>query len=416
VLCDTCRDLLIRPDEDPDTDVENTYRSHEILKATKRGCPICMRLHPMLLSNTGSATVTTKTSFVAILMTLLGSMACDDVVPIAKERGLRFDNHAASVFYYLRPSARIDGQLMMHTERFHPSHPYLVPVAESIAPYSGNDSRLTTIKAWLDTCDQEHTYCKALSARDSITTLPTRVIHVPVAQRPTLILVDQIQGKSSLRYATLSHRWRNEANMPKLMRNNLNALRQGTVIETLPKVFTDSMEMCRRLNIQYLWIDALCIIQDDAADCEKEIANMGEIYANADINFGATGAVDDHERGLFYESEVEAMLPFHLPVHRKGLQVDYLAYNAKANFGISTSTLLSRGWVSLSTCGLHASSTLTSCCWFYRYSKNECSVEDQSTLAICCHGNAAPSSPTRYFPEAFLLLEDFSLPGAGTNH
>jgi hypothetical protein len=344
-LCGTCRDLLIQPDENPDTDIEQVYHTHGILTAKEHGCPICVRLYPLLLSEIWTTAVIMKTSFVGVLMTLLGSMACDDVTPVVKERGLRFEMYTGSIFYYLRPSTRINDQFVMQTERFHPSHPYLVPIAKSIAPYSGSDSRLTTMKSWLDTCNQEHSHCQASSIRHGISALPARAIHVPPTQRPALISVQEISGESSLRYATLSHRWRDQASMPKLMRNNVHALQKGVIIEALPKIFIDSMEMCRRLGIQYLWIDALCIIQDDVADCEKEIANMGEIYANAYINFGATGAVDQEERGLFYESKPEAMLPFHLPVHRKGQETDYLAYNTKATFGISTSTLLSRGWV-----------------------------------------------------------------------
>jgi hypothetical protein len=204
-LCGTCRDLLIQPDENPDTDIEQVYHTHGILTAKEHGCPICVRLYPLLLSEIWTTAVIMKTSFVGVLMTLLGSMACDDVTPVVKERGLRFEMYTGSIFYYLRPSTRINDQFVMQTERFHPSHPYLVPIAKSIAPYSGSDSRLTTMKSWLDTCNQEHSHCQASSIRHGISALPARAIHVPPTQRPALISVQEISGESSLRYATLSH-------------------------------------------------------------------------------------------------------------------------------------------------------------------------------------------------------------------
>jgi len=59
-------------------------------------------------------------------------------------------------------------------------------------------------------------------------------------------------------------------------------------------VSQDTMKFARRLGIQYLWIDALCIIQegDNGDDWEREALLMDKVYCNAYCNISATWSVD----------------------------------------------------------------------------------------------------------------------------
>ena len=57
---------------------------------------------------------------------------------------------------------------------------------------------------------------------------------------------------------------------------------------SFPKTITDAMIVACWLDIPYLWVDALCIQQDDYADKAKIIANMGAIYSNADLTIVAS--------------------------------------------------------------------------------------------------------------------------------
>jgi hypothetical protein len=52
---------------------------------------------------------------------------------------------------------------------------------------------------------------------------------------------------------------------------------------SLPQTFKDAIHICRKLGIYRLWIDALCIIQDDLKDWEIESAKMASIYAGASL-------------------------------------------------------------------------------------------------------------------------------------
>lgn len=47
--------------------------------------------------------------------------------------------------------------------------------------------------------------------------------------------------------------------------------------------------MTRRLGVRYIWIDSLCICQDDKQDWERESARMDSIYSNLYLTIAATG-------------------------------------------------------------------------------------------------------------------------------
>ena len=63
------------------------------------------------------------------------------------------------------------------------------------------------------------------------------------------------------------------------------------------------------LNIQYIWIDSLCIIQDDDEDWEKEAAVMGFVYANAYLTISASSSTDDAS-GCFPTDEARKAISF----------------------------------------------------------------------------------------------------------
>jgi hypothetical protein len=359
-LCDTCRNLLIRPHTDIDSEARETYNIEEVRNAAQRGCPICVRLHWSLTAPGQPADTKPKRYFDGILSTvMIVPVSCGSIAPGVKERVISFGNNFRS-YFFLGPAMQVDNQLLMLKERSHPIDPYNVPVAESVPSYSGSDTCLARIRSWLEDCDRNHVRCKESASRKSAKGLPARLIDVGSSTKASLIPLDLILDKSSVRYATLSHRWGDKATMPMLMKSNFHEFQQAINLDELPKIFSDAVVMCRHLGLRFLWIDALCLVQDDAGDCEREIANMGEIYTNAHVNFGAIGAAVCPERGLFYESRAEATLPFHVPVHRGGVEMDYLAYASWATNGIGRSVLMSRGWVSTLSCNGYVKKTLIS--------------------------------------------------------
>jgi hypothetical protein len=148
------------------------------------------------------------------------------------------------------------------------------------------------IGAWLREC-KEHKRCSALH-EDSI--LPTRVIEVsPLGRRYARV----VETKNLLGlYATLSYCWGN-ADFPTLTSSNYAQLTEGLDEETLPPTIRDAFATTRASSIPYLWIDALCIIQDSEMDKAKEIARMKEIYASSALTIVAAAA-ESVSKGFLY--------------------------------------------------------------------------------------------------------------------
>jgi hypothetical protein len=82
---------------------------------------------------------------------------------------------------------------------------------------------------------------------------------------------------------------------------NLNALKKNVQWQSLPKTFQDAMIVSRRLGIRYVWIDSLCIIQDDLSDWAREAARMASVYSYSYLTIAATKAANC-EQGLFATS------------------------------------------------------------------------------------------------------------------
>ena len=58
----------------------------------------------------------------------------------------------------------------------------------------------------------------------------------------------------------------------------------------MPSTFQDAIEVTRRLGVRYIWIDALCIVQDDRQDWERESGKMANVYHNSFVTLAATSA------------------------------------------------------------------------------------------------------------------------------
>src|SRR5262249_4344967 len=101
------------------------------------------------------------------------------------------------------------------------------------------------------------------------------------------------------RYATLSHCW-GSAQFLQLTRSNLQSFQKGIKLEDLSKIFQDAVAATRMLGVRYLWIDSLCICQDqgDRSDWLTEAGLMAKVYSHSLCNLMATGTPAD-AGGLF---------------------------------------------------------------------------------------------------------------------
>ena len=153
-----------------------------------------------------------------------------------------------------------------------------------------NDS-IDRAAGWLQKCWHKHSDCKLAASP-----LPTRVIDVGGrngVENPYLY-ISKAEKKS---YVALSHCWCNHEAASKTITTTLATLErriESIPLHDLPQTFQDAITITRRLGIQYLWIDSLCIIQDSHYDWEAEAANMGRIYQGSIFTLSALEARDSH--------------------------------------------------------------------------------------------------------------------------
>jgi hypothetical protein len=145
----------------------------------------------------------------------------------------------------------------------------------------------------------EGTWSKGSSGLDS-SDLPGS--EYPRERKETSRIVDRadVQGP----YLALSYMWGTHPYKGYITTNaNLLARRRNIVEHELPKTFRHALHAARILKVRYLWIDAVCIIQEDEQkkDWLQESEKMGSIYANALMTLFAAGAKHSEE-GMFNES------------------------------------------------------------------------------------------------------------------
>jgi hypothetical protein len=100
-----------------------------------------------------------------------------------------------------------------------------------------------------------------------------------------------------VRYMTLSYRWGSLTSL-RLRKDNIDLLQEGLHISRLPRTFRDAILVTRRFSIQYLWIDALCIIQDSDSDWKREAPTMRYVYSHSACNIAASAAINQ-DSGFF---------------------------------------------------------------------------------------------------------------------
>ncbi|TVY14321.1 hypothetical protein LARI1_G007901 [Lachnellula arida] len=158
-----------------------------------------------------------------------------------------------------------------------------------LAPSTLSPENISLVQSWMKDCETNHVDCRG---GDCDVNLPTRVIDVST----TIPLLIESAGKTG-RYATLTYCWGISDDNPytdQYMTNleTLDSRMRGMSPDEMPQTFQDAVTATKTLGLQYLWIDALCIIQDDQKDKEKEIPQMTSIYTNATITFSAIQAAN----------------------------------------------------------------------------------------------------------------------------
>lgn len=158
----------------------------------------------------------------------------------------------------------------------------------------------------LETCEESHGH----DLFDH-TYIPERLIDVR-PQMPRLKLREEHirpDCNSILRYAALSYCWGSGENQAKTTVATLSSRQAGITETDLPPVIREAIQVTRSLGIPYLWVDAVCILQDDPSDWERQCTEMHKVYGTAYVTLCAANSRSCDE-GLLRQSGRIIRIPF----------------------------------------------------------------------------------------------------------
>jgi len=175
----------------------------------------------------------------------------------------------------------------------------VIKPATHISTDSQSDDAYNNIEMWITECIETHQICPS---NESVS-LPKRLVDISDGQSPKLY---ENIGESG-RYTALSHRW--GMSLIKTTLTNYGSRRQGIKWTELPKIFQDAISITRRLGLKYIWIDSLCIVQDDNRDWQEQSAQMASIYAGSFITISATSSDSSDSPCLSLKTRSEKPIP-----------------------------------------------------------------------------------------------------------
>lgn len=154
---------------------------------------------------------------------------------------------------------------------------------------------LPLCRHWLQICEQSHTECAV--SRDQQP--PTRLLELQEDGGVHLRLTSELPDSKGMKYVTLSHCW-GKLSFTRLGKDTFSSFEQQVPSSALTKTFQDAISITRYLGLQYIWIDSLCIVQDDPDDWAKESSLMSNVYGGSYLNIAASGATDGSV-GCFFD-------------------------------------------------------------------------------------------------------------------
>jgi len=161
------------------------------------------------------------------------------------------------------------------------------------APFHGiqvNPERISTtaLQKWRSLCEEDH---------------PEIVDRVIAQKQHGLRLIDVheyrvVKIDGPCRYVCLSYVW-GQINQPQYTSETKAAFQAPYGLKSelirLPRTIKDAIEVTKQLGIDYIWIDAICIEQDNEDDKAAIIADMGAIYSNSILTIVASTNSDPSE-------------------------------------------------------------------------------------------------------------------------
>ncbi|KAJ1323720.1 HET domain-containing protein [Microdochium nivale] len=201
---------------------------------------------------------------------------------------------------------------------------------------TGSKEAMQILRRWLSECINEHPDCGG----DQQNILPKRVLEIldHNSAETRLLVTNEAQVD---RYACLSHRWCTETNQVALKRRDLNLFQQRIPQNRLYPLLRDAIRAAGELGLRYIWIDCMCIVQDDEDDWNREAVKMASIYERAHITLAGASS-EDGQDGLFRRCTTYTSVEV---INAHATQDSPVVEMRLPLYSQDQPSLLSRGWV-----------------------------------------------------------------------
>ncbi|KAI0169800.1 HET-domain-containing protein [Hypoxylon sp. FL1284] len=158
-----------------------------------------------------------------------------------------------------------------------------IPVLPDI-DLPNSENSFNYLKTCLQTCVDTHDECR----QDASSPPPRRLLRLGPLGDSSVRLYETPAGFREP-YVALSYCWGRSATL-KTTSANLAELTAGFDVARLPAAIRDAIRVTQRLGVKYIWIDALCIVQDSRSDWEEQSARMCAIYEQAYLTVAAASS------------------------------------------------------------------------------------------------------------------------------
>ncbi|KAH8724214.1 heterokaryon incompatibility protein-domain-containing protein [Phaeosphaeriaceae sp. PMI808] len=154
---------------------------------------------------------------------------------------------------------------------------------------TGSPKALALAAFWLKRCIETHEPCRFIPRNEEAHFLPTRLLDVGNGSVRLIETGNEVSIGEKCQYVALSHCW-GQVQIIRTTKDNYETHKAGIGPEQLSRTFQDAIQTVRSLGFRHIWIDSLCIIQDDEDDWLAEGATMCDIYRSATMTIMAAHA------------------------------------------------------------------------------------------------------------------------------
>lgn len=218
-------------------------------------------------------------------------------------------------------------------------HLSLYPLADRASGLSISDQHinLDLARQWLHQC--EATHGSRCWTRSDIQEIKIDLLLVDVQER---CLVKR--ASAGIKYVALSYVWGSSQVTKTTMKNLAEFMEKGSLSKpeiVLPKSIDDAIFITRELGIRYIWIDSLCIVQDDP-QIQIYLDAMASIYSNAFVTLALT-------KGKHADQGIEGLgrphsIPRKTPIHHVRFRENTMSIDPRSSFKVSLTPWRTRGW------------------------------------------------------------------------